>query len=155
MQVKSLDVTFWCAVSNFFCINPGARMPSSLFTPQCLQRLCSYRSHFLLLKWPLFLHFSLGLIQNMRHWKVCKAEEKRSPSYFKAFEINCGNDTSPQHPGTSWHGGLGKGGRWGTAPSPSLALEDKQGTAATAFWLPALSAGSPAGTDIAKQKTGS
>lgn len=159
MKIKCKSIilmSLWdVLMSNFFCINSGAKM-LSLFqsTPQSLPMLSSCRSHFLLWKTSLFLHFSLGLVQNKSHWKNVQTwGEKRSPTYFKALETNCGkwHKSPASQEQLMW---VGWGGR--VEKHLSCSQRTKQCAAALpAGSQPFLSAGSPTGTDITEQKENS
>lgn len=141
MKIKCKSIilmSLWdVLMSNFFCINSGAKM-LSLFqsTPQSLPMLSSCRSHFLLWKTSLFLHFSLGLVQNKSHWKNVQTwGEKRSPTYFKALETNCGKWHKSPASQEQLVGGLGRE----SGEAPLLFPEDKAVCSSAACWLPALS----------------
>lgn len=83
--------------------------------------------------------FNFGLVPNIKQWKMCRVEDKKSPSYFKAFEINHGKQYSSLGGWRElmWAGWRMEDGGWRieneAAPLPLIPI-GQVCTAVTAFW---------------------
>lgn len=90
MHCKSKSYAAFCNdISNCFLINPGAKIPS-LFSllPNVIIRSNALPIGliFQFLKWSFSLNWTLAWFG--KHYKMSRVEDKKSLSYFKAFEIN-------------------------------------------------------------------
>lgn len=133
---SKIYVTFGNEGSNCFLINPDAKMPSLFSLPPNVL-IIGNDAVFLLVSFSVFEMvispaFTFGLVPNIKHCKMCRVEDKRSPSYFKAFEINHGKQQGSLgcQQQLMW---AGQRIEDGATPLP-LILRGQARTAVTALW---------------------